>query len=161
MPYAPPAQRRLPITPRQVQIIAGIARGHSNERIAADLDITATGVHSHVHRISRRIGKDTGSSQRAGIVGYAYRAGILAGLTPEPRPPFEGLSMRLLQILNCMAHGLSDVEIGRTLHLSPYTVKTHAQRLYGCLNAACRSHAVALGYQHGLLQEPSQHRETA
>ena len=63
----------------------------------------------------------------------------------------EKLTQRELQILSCMANGMPNVEIGRKLHVSEDTVKTHNRRMFRKLKARDRTHAVALGYQAGLL----------
>lgn len=144
MPDTPP--RTTAPTNRQVQVLAGIARGLPNEKIAADLGITTAGVHTHVRRLCKR----AGTSSRAELVAYGYRTGILAGLTPEPRIVL-GLAARHLQILEHMAHGLSNEEIAVRLHLTENSIKSYAKYLYARLQATGRPHAVALGYQHGLI----------
>lgn len=63
----------------------------------------------------------------------------------------EKLTPRELQILAAIADGRSNGEIGRDLHVSEDTVKTHVQRMFRKLDARARSHAVALGYQQQLL----------
>lgn len=144
----PTPPRRPLLTRRQTQILAGIARGHSNAQIGTDLGITTAGVHSHVQRICTRLG----TSSRAGLVGHGYRTGILTGLAPEPRPQLTPLPDRLHQVLDAMARGLTNEQIGQELHLAEDTVKRYAQRLYDRLSATGgRPHAVALAYQHGLL----------
>lgn len=72
---------------------------------------------------------------------YAHRGEGLAGL----------LSEREVQVLQGMAEGLSNAAIGRRYHLSEDTIKTHARRLYRKLHVADRAHAVAIGYQRGIL----------
>ncbi len=66
------------------------------------------------------------------------------GLSPE-------LSHRELEVLTRMACGFSNGEIGQDLHLSQDTVKTYARRLFRRIGARDRAHAVALGYQQGIL----------
>jgi len=61
------------------------------------------------------------------------------------------LRPRELQVLQRMAKGMTNRRIGEDLRISEDTVKTHAHRLYQRLCANDRAHAVALGYQHGLL----------
>lgn len=97
---------------------------------------------------------------------------LLGGWTPVPPPPDaqparrvpvrsswagqpvvsgEPLTDRELQVLRGMAAGHSNARIGRALHLSVDTVKTHGRRLFVKLDAHDRAHAVARGYQRGLL----------
>jgi DNA-binding NarL/FixJ family response regulator len=62
-----------------------------------------------------------------------------------------GLSEREMQVLNLIAHGFSNGAIASALHLSEDTIKTHCRRLFPKLGARDRAHAVALGYERGLL----------
>jgi DNA-binding NarL/FixJ family response regulator len=52
------------------------------------------------------------------------------------------LSAREREILNLLAHGLSNKEIGGRLDLSPYTVKNHLARIYSKLRVRSRTGAV-------------------
>jgi DNA-binding NarL/FixJ family response regulator len=71
--------------------------------------------------------------------------------TPPPgRTP--QLTERERQVLEGMASGKSNGEIGRELYLSEDTVKTHARRLFRKLGAADRAQAVALGFRWGLVR---------
>ncbi len=71
--------------------------------------------------------------------------------TPPPgRPP--QLTERERQVLDGMASGKSNGEIGRELYLSEDTVKTHARRLFRKLGAADRAQAVALGFRWGFVR---------
>src|SRR4051794_37864089 len=71
--------------------------------------------------------------------------------TPPPgRAP--QLTERERQVLEGMASGKSNGEIGRQLYLSEDTVKTHARRLFRKLGAADRAQAVALGFRWGLVR---------
>jgi DNA-binding CsgD family transcriptional regulator len=127
-------------------MLAGAARGQTNEEIAAALGIKRATVSSTLLRAGRVLG--TGS--RAGMVHRAYACGVLSGLTPEARPPFR-LSRAQTAVLGGLANGSSAREIADTLAVSENTVKTHLRKLFTALGAASRSHAVALAWQHGLL----------
>jgi DNA-binding NarL/FixJ family response regulator len=98
------------------------------------------------------------------LVGGGYRlvASTVAGPGQIPRFTVEstnphargiaaGLSEREMQVLNLIAEGLSNGDIGRALHLAEDTIKTHCRRLFPKLGARDRAHAVAIGYQRGLL----------
>ncbi len=90
-------------------------------------------------------------------------AGALAGseLGMPPRrqlvPTARGgaddvqLTERELQVLEGMAAGRSNAEIGRSLYLSEDTVKTHARRLFRKLGVNDRAQAVALGFRRGFV----------
>jgi DNA-binding NarL/FixJ family response regulator len=52
------------------------------------------------------------------------------------------LSAREREILNLLAHGLSNKEIGGRLDLSPYTIKNHLARIYVKMRVRSRTGAV-------------------
>ena len=62
------------------------------------------------------------------------------------------LTSRELEIIALTAQGLLAPEIGRRLYLSPATIKTHLQRLYGKLGVSDRAAAVAEAMRRGLLE---------
>ena len=62
------------------------------------------------------------------------------------------LSPREREVLELIAEGLSAPDIGRRLHLSPATVKTHLQGLYEKLGVSDRAAAVASAMRRGLLE---------
>lgn len=62
-----------------------------------------------------------------------------------------GLSIREMQVLYFMSHGLSNPAIGRKLEVSEDTVKTHGRRLFRKLQVGDRAHAVRRGFEQGLL----------
>jgi DNA-binding CsgD family transcriptional regulator len=127
-------------------MLAGAARGQTNEEIAAALGVKRATVSSTLLRAGRVLG--TGS--RAGMVHRAYEGGVLSGLTPEHRPPVH-LSPAQTAVLRGLAHGDSVRQIAQALCVSENTVKTHLRKLFSVLGAASRSHAVALAWQIGVL----------
>ena len=62
-----------------------------------------------------------------------------------------GLTPRELEILEAIAAGLSNREIGDKLFVSENTVKTHSRRLFDKLGAKRRTQAVQLGKAAGLI----------
>jgi two-component system nitrate/nitrite response regulator NarL len=62
------------------------------------------------------------------------------------------LSAREHQILELSAEGLTAPEMGRHLHLSPATVKSHMLNLYDKLGVRERAAAVARGMRLGLIE---------
>lgn len=62
------------------------------------------------------------------------------------------LTPREVLVLAHVAEGLTNQGVANVLHLSPQTVKTHLDHVYGKLEAYNRSHAVALGFRTGVLQ---------
>ena len=71
---------------------------------------------------------------------------------PRPTPPKEldELTSREREIFRLIADGLSNAEIGRELHISETTVKTHVTHVFQKLNVRDRVQAVVLAYQSGL-----------
>lgn len=70
------------------------------------------------------------------------------------------LSHRQHQILELVAQGMTNREIGERLRRSSYTIASNIKGICGKLHARDRSHAVSRGYQCGLLSIPD-HVETA
>ena len=62
-----------------------------------------------------------------------------------------GITKRELQILELIAHGLSNREIAEKLFVSENTVKTHSSRLFDKLSAKRRTQAVQIGKEMGLI----------
>ena len=69
--------------------------------------------------------------------------------TDDDRP---ALTPRETEILALTAEGCSAPEMGRRLHLSPTTVKTHLQHLYDKLGVSDRAALVAAAMRHKLLE---------
>ena len=69
----------------------------------------------------------------------------------SPQPLVEPLSERELEILQLLAEGLTNQEIGSRLFLSLNTVKVHTRNIYGKLNVHSRTQAIARSQELGLL----------
>ena len=69
----------------------------------------------------------------------------------EARVGELGITPRELEILEAMAAGLSNKEIGERLFVSENTVKTHAARLFTKLSASRRTQAVQKAKEAGLI----------
>jgi DNA-binding NarL/FixJ family response regulator len=70
---------------------------------------------------------------------------------PTLRKGLGSLSDVQAQVLQLIAQGLPNREIGRALGISEDTVKTHTGRLYRKLGAHDRANAVLLGSRRGLI----------
>jgi ATP/maltotriose-dependent transcriptional regulator MalT len=62
------------------------------------------------------------------------------------------LTDREAQVLQCVAKGLSNAEVGRELHIGEATVKTHLLRAFEKLGVADRTAAVTAAYKAGLIE---------
>jgi two-component system nitrate/nitrite response regulator NarL len=79
----------------------------------------------------------------------ALLAGEIRLRAPRERPTMSGRERETLRLI---AEGLSAPDIGRTLHLSTATVKTHLQHIYEKLGVSERAAAVAEAMRRGLLE---------
>ncbi|MFD6162824.1 response regulator transcription factor [Nocardia sp. NPDC060256] len=79
---------------------------------------------------------------------------VSARLHPRRQHPRVVLSAREVEVLGHVAHGLTNAEIGRLLHISETTVKTHLQRAFTKLDVSDRTAAVTAALAQGLLATP-------
>ena len=68
------------------------------------------------------------------------------------RKLFEELTPRELQVLQQMAKGLANKEIGDVLKITEHTVKDHLKSILGKLRVADRTEAVTVALQRGIIQ---------
>lgn len=61
----------------------------------------------------------------------------------------ERLTPRELQILRCLAHGMSTDQTAADLGMSPYTLRTHVQNVLTKLGVHTKMEAVLLAIRHG------------
>jgi LuxR family maltose regulon positive regulatory protein len=69
-----------------------------------------------------------------------------------PQPLVEPLTDREMEVLEELAEGLTNREIGERLMVSLNTVKTHTKRIYGKLGVRNRTEAVIRAQELGLLE---------
>jgi DNA-binding NarL/FixJ family response regulator len=67
-------------------------------------------------------------------------------------PVLADLTEREVQILRAIANGRTNAQIGQALYLHVETVKKYVLQLRRKLGARDRSHAVAIGYERGILR---------
>jgi DNA-binding CsgD family transcriptional regulator len=66
----------------------------------------------------------------------------------------DPLNYQERRVLQRVARGMTNSDIGVALDLSEHTIKTHMRRLLKKLGGRDRAHAVALGIQSGVLPCP-------
>jgi two-component system nitrate/nitrite response regulator NarL len=86
------------------------------------------------------------------VLSAEVQAGLASEIQAREVSQRAILSPRESEILKLTASGLSAPDIGRQLHLSPATVKTHLKSLYEKLGVSDRAAAVAEGMRRGLLE---------
>jgi DNA-binding NarL/FixJ family response regulator len=80
------------------------------------------------------------------------RHGSVIPLTPQiSRELGQDPTAREIEVLQLVADGLVNREIGERLFLSEETVKSHVRHLLAKLQARSRAHAVAVGFRRGLI----------
>ncbi|OPF82131.1 DNA-binding response regulator [Streptomyces antioxidans] len=70
------------------------------------------------------------------------------------RPVQDPLTDRETDVLNAVADGLTNAEIGRRLVIAEATVKTHLLRLFAKLDVNDRTRAVVVAMERGILERP-------
>jgi DNA-binding NarL/FixJ family response regulator len=74
-PSAPSASRTLEqVTPRELEVLHLVAKGHSNAEIANGLHMSAATAKTHVSRLLTKLG----ARDRAQLVVYAYESGMMS-----------------------------------------------------------------------------------
>jgi DNA-binding NarL/FixJ family response regulator len=84
----------------------------------------------------------------------ALGAAIGSRLVEHLRAPTETLTEREIAVLALAARGETNVGIGRHLHISEATVKTHLKHIYGKLGVSDRAAAVAAAVARNILRLP-------
>jgi DNA-binding NarL/FixJ family response regulator len=66
---------------------------------------------------------------------------------PSAVPNVEGLTARESEILELLAKGLSNKEIGRKINIAAVTVRNHLQNIFKKLHVRCRTEAAAMFFR--------------
>lgn len=106
--------------------------------------------------------KDTPMAQLTEAVRAASRGEtvlaepVAARLVARLRGPAqETLTPREVEVLQAVARGSTNAEVGRRLHIGEATVKTHLLRAFAKLGVDDRTHAVTVAMERGLLPPPT------
>jgi DNA-binding NarL/FixJ family response regulator len=78
-------------------------------------------------------------------------AGEVIPFTPPSKDLEQQPTAREIEVLQLIAEGLVNREIGGRLFLSEETVKSHVRHLLAKLQVRSRAHAVAVGFRRGLI----------
>jgi DNA-binding NarL/FixJ family response regulator len=90
---------------------------------------------------------------RAAASGDSVLAPAVAAriMTRMRAPAEENLSAREIEVLELVAKGANNKEIGKSLHISTATVKTHLIHIYGKLGVDDRTAAVITALEKGII----------
>jgi DNA-binding NarL/FixJ family response regulator len=143
--------------------------------VAATAEITASGTRTRVLILTTYdTDSDIERAVEAGAIGYLLKDAtreqlidaihaaargetVLAPRVAERlvarmrRPTPVTLTARERQVLNAVADGLSNADIGRHLVIGEATVKTHLLRIFAKLDVSDRTRAVVVAMERGLL----------
>jgi DNA-binding NarL/FixJ family response regulator len=76
---------------------------------------------------------------------------LAAALATRRTDERKALSEREREVLRLLADGLANEEIGKTLHISPETVRTHVRKAMAKLEADTRTQAVAIALRQSII----------
>ncbi|WP_433088009.1 response regulator [Dactylosporangium sp. CA-052675] len=96
----------------------------------------------------------TAAVRTAARGGTALAAPAADRLVRARRGDVPQLTNRELDVLRCLARGLSNPETGRELYVSEATVKSHVMRIFDKLGVKDRTAAVTAAIARGLLPPP-------
>ena len=83
---------------------------------------------------------------------FAARARLrLPGQEPAEAASTGGLTARELEVLQLLAQGMTNDQIGTALFMSPRTASVHVSRILAKLGAANRTEVAAIAHRRGLL----------
>jgi DNA-binding NarL/FixJ family response regulator len=82
-----------------------------------------------------------------------FERGAATASAPTGSPagnPF-GLTAQQLRVLGLVARGLGNKDVGKELHISEHTVKTHVTQILRKLRARDRAHAAVIALREGII----------
>ncbi len=125
----------------------------ATELAAGEERAAATGLRWSVFGLDVRVGHVVAGRLRAtpllaAVTAMAGRAGIALG---SSRAVTDVLTPREHTVLEQVAHGLTNRQVGAALFISEKTVSVHLSRVMAKLGAGSRTEAVSAAYERGLL----------
>ncbi|HEY1284984.1 MAG TPA: AAA family ATPase [Solirubrobacterales bacterium] len=105
--------------------------------------------HGDRERAEALVGEAAGLAERIGMEGLLGKIRSLGVPAPEAGLP-DGLSPREGQILELVARGLSNREIGEELTISEHTAANHIRSILRKTGCANRTEAASYAHRHGL-----------
>jgi DNA-binding NarL/FixJ family response regulator len=114
------------------------------EHLVAAVQLVRTGDALLAPSITRRL-----------VERFAPSSNQRSALPGSPSCDLSSLTPREREVLDLVAHGMSNAEIAATLTLSEATVKTHVARMLTKLGVRDRVQAVVLAYETGLVSAGS------
>ena len=105
------------------------------ERLTSAIRVIADGGSMFAPSVTRRL-----------IAEFASRR------SAQPRPSLAALTEREVEVLEQIAHGLSNSEIAQALFITENTAKSHVARILTKLQLRDRVQAVVLAYETGLIK---------
>jgi DNA-binding CsgD family transcriptional regulator len=100
-------------------------------------------------RAQAMLGDAAALAERIGMPALLARIRALGSSTPATRLP-DGLSPREAQILELVARGLGNRQIGETLVISEHTAANHIRSILRKTRCANRTEAASYAHRHGL-----------
>lgn len=117
-----------------------LSKGASPAELVAGIQDVATG------------GGALSATASAALIGHVAQ-GPVRTAQPEQSAQLELLTSREKDVVVSIARGLDNQEIAAEMFISPYTVKTHANRAMNKLGARDRAQLVSFAYKAGLMDQ--------
>ena len=145
---------RLGAGPDGIAVAAALKKAHPGCKI---IMFASDALEADIHRAREAgaCGFLIKTMERADIISAIHAAHENGVCQPYDQPvsgPHEPLSEREREVLDLLRSGLTSAEIGKVLHLSEHTIKSHLKAIFAKFHAADRTEAVATGYQLGYLR---------
>jgi DNA-binding NarL/FixJ family response regulator len=143
------ALKGLGLSRREAEILACVASGSSVRGIAQTFYLAPSTVRKHIERIYAKLGVHT-RTEASGLVltvwgelsSNSAKDRLLAATITNADRLVLGLTRREAEVVQLLAHGLTNAQIAALLGIAPGTVKKHLDNVYSELGAHSRAEAV-------------------